>query len=94
MSALHPVASSRGAPGSERTRQADPPRGHDALCQAAHRFVHAEVHQPAGGRPAFLQPRHRDREHRGGADGDVLREVGRSYKVDWDEFSRFSCQTD
>ena len=73
---LHPVPASGGAPGSERARPAHPPRGHDALRQTPHSPVHAEGHQPAGGRSALLQTRYRGRQHRGGAHGDVLREVG------------------
>lgn len=94
LSALHPVAASRGAPGSKRARQADPSRGYDAVRQAAHSSVHAEGHQPASGRSALLQTRHRDCQHRRGPHGDVLREVGHGSIVDWDEFSRFSCQMD
>lgn len=77
---LHPVAASGGAPGSERAREADRPRGHHEVRQAAGRLVHAEGHQPARGRSALLQAHHRDRQHGGSAHGDVLWEV--VYSVD------------
>lgn len=78
LSPLYPVSAPRGAPGSERARQADPPRGHDPLRQTAGRSVHAEGHRAHGGGAALLKTRYWNRQHRGGSHGDVLREVGQS----------------